>query len=216
MKKKKIKRKVFYLITILLIFLMTFFFLNIYTKKSNKSILILAEQTFKQNIYNSLNVTLSQTIENNLDDILKINKNSNNEILYLDYDLKKTYSYLEKATKVIKDNLYKKNNFILKVPFLAGSKIVLFNNFGPFLHVKISYVNAILTNIYTKVTNYGLNNALVEVYIKVTTEGLIITPIVQDTLKVSYDFLISSKIINGKVPLAYGDYLSSSSSLFSG
>ena len=212
--KKKIKRKVFYPLTILLIFLLTLILLNIYAHKSNNSILILANQTFEKNIYNALNNTIQKTIENNMEDILKINKNSNDEIVYIDYDLKNTYAYLEKATQIIKNRLNETDNFILKVPFLAGSKIALLNNLGPTLSIKINYINAILTNIYTKVTNYGLNNALVEAYIRITIDGLITTPVTEKKTSVSYDFLISSKLINGKVPGIYGDYLTSNSSLF--
>ncbi len=212
--REKIKRKVFYLLTVLLIFLLTLILLNMYAQKSNNSILILANQTFEKNIYNALNNTIQKTIENDLEDILKINKNSNNEIVYIDYDLKNTYAYLEKATKIIKYKLNETDNFILTVPFLAGSKIALLNNFGPTLSIKINYINAILTNIYTKVTNYGLNNALVEAYIRITIDGLITTPITEKKTSVSYDFLISSKLINGKVPGIYGDYLTSNSSLF--
>lgn len=210
----KIKRKVFYPLTILLIFFMTFILLSLYSKKSNNSILILSKQTFERNIYTALNNTVQKTMEDNLEDILKINKNSNDDILYIDYDLKNTYAYLEKTTKIIKDKLNKTNNFVLQIPFLAGSKNALFNNLGPTLNIKINYINAILTNIYTKVTNYGLNNALVEAYIRITIDGLIITPITENKTSVSYDFLISSKLINGKVPSIYGDYLTSNSSLF--
>lgn len=212
--KKKVKRKVFYLMTALLIFLMTISLLLAYSKKSNESIIALSRQSFEKKIYNALNSTMQKTMEGELEDILKINKNSNNEIIYIDYDLKNTYLYLEKATKIIKDRLNETNGFILQVPFLAGFKSAIFNNFGPTINVKINYVNAILTNIYTKVTNYGLNNALVEAYIRITIDGLLITPITENKASVSYDFLISSKLINGKVPSIYGDYLSSNSSLF--
>ncbi len=212
--KKKIKRKVYYPVTALLIFFMTIISLTIYSHKSNESILILSRQTFEKNIYSALNTTMQKTMENDIEDILKINKNTSNEIIYIDYDLKNTYAYLEKATKLIKEKLNSTNNFTLKVPFLAGSKSALFNNFGPIINIKINYVNAILTNIYTKVTNYGLNNALVEAYIRITVDGLIITPVVENKTSVSYDFLISSKLINGKVPSIYGDYLTSNSSLF--
>lgn len=212
--KSKIKRKVFYPLTILLIFFMTVISLNIYSKKSNESILILSNQTFKQNIYTALNSTVQKTVENELNDILKIHQNSKGEILYVDYDLKNTYAYLEKSTKIIKDKLIETKGFTLAVPFLAGSQNALFTNFGPNINIRINYVNSILTNIYTKITNYGLNNALVEAYIKITIEGLIITPITENKTSVSYDFLISSKIINGKVPGIYGDYITSNSSLF--
>jgi len=68
--------------------------------------------------------------------------------------------------------------------------------------------------VYTKITNYGLNNALVEAYIKITIEGKIITPISSKKKSVAYDLLISSKIINGRLPNFYGNYLTSNSSIF--
>ena len=84
----------------------------------------------------------------------------------------------------------------------------------PKITVKINYTDALLTNIYTKITNYGMNNALVEAYIKISIEGQIITPITKNAEKIDYDMLISSKIINGRVPLYYGGYISTSSSIF--
>ena len=58
--KKKVKRKVFYLMTALLIFLMTISLLLAYSKKSNESIIALSRQSFEKKIYNALNSTMQK------------------------------------------------------------------------------------------------------------------------------------------------------------
>ena len=67
--KRKIKRKVFYLITILLIFLMTIIILKVYASYSNQSIILLAEQTFQKNVYSAFNNTIKKVLKDDLEDI---------------------------------------------------------------------------------------------------------------------------------------------------
>lgn len=212
--KNKIKRRTYILVTFLLIFFMSIFSLYFYTTKVNDSLIIVTEQTFQNEIYTVIESSLKYLIaQEDFGDILKIYKNNAGEILYVDYDLPESYKYLEKISESIKKSFNKDNAIILKFPFMVGSSNILFNNFGPKITVKINYINAILTNINTKITNYGLNNALVEAYVKISIEGLITTPVSERKNIVNYDLLISSKVINGRVPSLYGDNITSNSSI---
>lgn len=212
--KNKIKRKTYILVTILLIFFMSVTSLYVYTSKVNDNLITVSKQTFQNEIYHVIESSLKYLIaKEDFNDILKIYKNNAGEILYVDYDLPESYRYLGAINEGIKKYFNKDNSLILKFPFMVGSSNILFNNFGPKITVKISYINAILTNIKTKITNYGLNNALVEAYVKITIEGLIITPVTENKQTVSYDLLISSKVINGRVPSIYGDGIMSNSSI---
>lgn len=212
--KNKIKRKTYILVTILLIFFMSFTALYVYTSKINNNLITISRQTFQNEIYSVIESSLKYLIgKEDFNDILKIYKNNDGEILYVDYDLPESYKYLNTINEGIKKYFNKDSSLILKFPFMVGSNNIIFNNFGPKITVKISYINAILTNINTKITNYGLNNALVEAYVKITIEGLIITPVTESKQKISYDLLISSKVINGRVPSFYGNAITSNSGI---
>lgn len=216
---KRLKRKYYIIINILLVFFLSFSLVNIYTKKTSSKITEITETYYKKEIDNDLNNLVKDVRNNNtLNEILKIYKNKDGEILYVDYDLNNTYKVLDIVTSRIKKEVesgeFPEGGIVLKLPFYVGSNNIFLNNLGPKITVKINYIDSILANIYTKVTNYGLNNALVEAYIKINIDGQIITPITNNKTSVEYDLLISSKIINGRVPEFYGNYLTSNSSVF--
>ena len=75
-------------------------------------------------------------------------------------------------------------------------------------------MDTILANIKTKITDYGMNNALAEAYIVITLDGQMITPFGQKDEKTTYELLISSKIINGRVPTLYGTSFTVNSLIF--
>ena len=55
---------------------------------------------------------------------------------------------------------------------------------GPKVPVKLSIIGDIVSTINTKVTNYGINNAIIEVSVLVEVEELVILPITTKKIKV--------------------------------
>lgn len=155
-------------------------------------------------------------------DLLKINKNKNNEIIAVTYDLEKTYKILTNISNILKNGIYNlengkidvkiydkylessKNGLVLNIPLFLNSENIFLNNIGPKIPVLISFNETLLTNIKTKVTNYGFNNALLEIYITVEMDKLIITPMKNGNKKFCYDILIGALVVNGSVPEFYG------------
>lgn len=215
--KMRIKRKYYIIINLLLILFFALGLFKMYSNKTIKKINLISEEFFQKDIYNSLGNTVYKSLEN-VDDILEIYKNNEGEILYVDYNLERTYEVLEEVSDIVKkqldDNFQLDKGIIYEIPFLVGSDNPFISNLGPKIKIKINYVNSILSNVYTKITNYGLNNALVEAYIKISVDGKIITPVSSKRKSVSYDLLVASKIINGRIPEFYGNYLTTSSSIF--
>jgi len=168
---------------------------------------------------------------NSTGSLLEINKNSKDEIISVDYNLEKTYKTLTETSIVLKNALSdlengkinvsiydkylenNKNGLILNVPFFLSSNNIFLNNLGPRIPVIINFNGALLTNIKTKVTNYGFNNALLEIYITVEIEKLIITPVFKDNDKFYYDILIGAVVVNGSVPEFYSNGLESHSNI---
>ena len=74
---------------------------------------------------------------------------------------------------------------------------------GPKIPVKLSLIGDIVSNVNTKVTNYGINNALIEVSIYVQVESRVILPFITDTVIVETEIPVAMKLVQGIVP----DYL---------
>lgn len=108
-----------------------------------------------------------------------------------------------------KDILINYNNDLLKKGvFIEIPMGVMFNNnllanLGPKIPVKFSLIGDVLCNVDTKLTNYGINNALLETVLKVSITEKVILPITSNDLKVDIDIHISTKIIQGSVPNYY-------------
>ena len=212
------------LIVLFLVLINAIIMFNVYGKKISEKAEILVSEEVDEVVYEFFNELITNDVINkkNINDILEITRNSEGEILAVNYDLEKTYTILTLVSKILKqglldfqkgkvnvhyDDRYLKTSpygMIMEVPLFISSKNIFLNNLGPRIPVLISFNETLLTNVKTKVTNYGLNNALLEIYITVEMQKLIITPIKKSQDKFQYDILVASLVINGRVPDVYG------------
>ena len=96
-----------------------------------------------------------------------------------------------------------KKGIIYQVP--SG---VIFNNgilanLGPKIPVKLSLIGDITTDIVTDIKEYGINNAVIELGVKIIAEEQVILPFGTKQIQVETVVPISIKIINGTVPGYY-------------
>lgn len=198
-RKKKINWKLVIIILIFLIILLNFFSNNILPKLIKVASLNVKEQTLST-ITDAIN---DYILENDFDELLELNKNSKGEIIYAKYNMIKTYKVLKDVTYLINNNLRTIENFIY-LPLGMASKNIFIQNLGPKIPFKLDFYDGVLTRLQTKVTNYGLNNALVEIYLVVDAKSEIIVPYVKKSQKYQYKTLLSSYLISGSVPGIYG------------
>ena len=180
-----------------------------------------------------INATASnyQTILNiPLDDLFVVNLNDKNEILTVDYKMEEIYKISNEVTKELLNNINKaeqneysmylkndlnyhqNNTVLLMLPMGIVSNYVFLNNLGPRLPVVFHFVNSVFTNVKTKMTNYGINNALVEIYLEVSLKYELITPVDFQNQNLDFTIMLGAKIINGTVPNWYGNELITKSS----
>ncbi len=230
--RKNIKNSKVLLMIIALVFFFTSILFKIYSRGANDRIIAVAKIKLTEFMQSFLSNNIGYDIlkKEELSDILVINKNDDGEILYVDYNLVKAYYTLDVVTKKInglitdlengripssKNVIGGKNSFALKVPLMISSGNILIANLGPDIYVPVNFVGTILTNIKSKITNYGLNNALVELYVTVKIKTNLITPVDTTENVIDYDVMIASTVINGRVPEIYGGVLNTESSILS-
>lgn len=232
-KRKNLKiSKVIYIV-VTLIFFFTYILFNLYSKVTSDKLIDVAfiklNEFMEGFLSNNINFDLLK--DDVMKDIIVINKNKEGEILYVTYDMDQAYYALEVVTQELETAIsdlengnksVKSRNIVsggkgiaLRMPFFTGSSSVFLSNLGPSVYVPVNFVGSVLTNIKTKITDYGINNALVEIYVTIELKTDLISPVSEKTNKIEYNVLVASSVINGRVPEVYGGLIQSKSNNFS-
>lgn len=159
----------------------------------------------------------------NVDDIYKITKNNNNEILTVDINTVILNKMIKKATENIQQRLKKlekgevdennqenKNGVVLKIPLGEIYNNFLLADLGPKIPVKLKIIGNIETKINTNVKNYGINSSLIELSLDITVKEKVILPISTNEIRVNQTFPLTIKMIEGKIPNYYSNGINKS------
>lgn len=172
-------------------------------KKVNKENNLILKDAFSKSYSDNLEI----------DNLLDVVKNSKEEIVEVDFDMKESYRILSSITRYMNERLREFNfqGYILEVPigFIAGSP--LFANFGPKIPIKVELADIVLGNVRSVAKPFGINMAQIEVYIDISVSTSILYPFGSEEETTAFSSLIASHIIAGKVPDFYGGALSSKS-----
>ena len=225
--RKKVKKTKVGVIILTLVLFFTSLFYQLYGVYSKDTILDVAKIKLNDfmKTFLSSNIGYDLIKDEGIENVLVINKNKDNEILYVNYDLDIAYKLLDIITKELENNIQelKTGNvndisfyhndevLMLKLPFFIGSKNPLLVSLGPKIYVPLNFSGAILTNLKTEIKDYGLNNALVEMYVTIKINIDILYPYNKSKEEINYDVLIASSIINGRIPSFYGGVIDTKS-----
>ncbi len=232
----KLKRKIniklynFLLVIIVTVILLSFLFIHYYNKRISNKIISIAQIKINEYSNDIIMDSFNKQIldEHEINNIIKISKNKSDEIIAVDFDLNKAYLVSMNVSKNIRDSLnnlekqnlkeefldyYQKDGFVLLLPIGLASKNIYFSNLGPRIPVRIKFVGNLTTGLQTKIKEYGVNNSLIEVYLKVSLNEEIIVPYSSKKINNSCEILLSSQVIEGIVPSIYNGLLEKNSSL---
>ena len=230
--KKNTINKLMIIVFFCVIVMATIIF-NIYGKRITDDSTTLIDQKIDKVIYQLFTDLITHDIitKENVDNILEITKNNKDEIMTVNYDLEKSYKILTDISSILKNSIIDlengkidvatydkyllagKNGLVLYIPLFLNSHNIFLNNLGPRIPIVINFNQNLLTNLKTKVTNYGFNNALLEIYVTVEMQKLIITPVKKYEDKFYYELLIGALVVNGSVPEFYGGIYESASGI---
>lgn len=221
-KKKPIIKKI--LFTIVIIIVLSFNFLSFIGNKITPKVTSLAKVSLNHHLKNVASNFKEYTYNNK--DILIPTYNNKNEVTSLTYDMKVVYEIAGAFTNNIKSSLKEKNNnipfitetnnnkILFMIPIGALSNQALFTNMGPKIPVQIYFVDNVFTEIKTKVTDYGINNALIEIYLSINLTYEIVSPFVREQVTLNYNLPIDQKIITGVVPNIIGHTFEAKTTFF--
>jgi sporulation protein YunB len=225
MKLKK-RKKNNYLIIFILIFVFSRIILKDIGTKLSYHIENIVIKNVNKSVYNSIFIIFgSDELGNeNLLNAVSLNTNNDGEIVSIDYKMNIAYDILSKCmndlysdiTSLDMDSLYKSGiNNVYYLPMGLIYNNVLMDNLGFRIPCKIDFISDIDMGFKTKVKNYGVNNLLIELYIVIDVKNFIMSPSTYKEFGETYEILVASKIVMGRIPMYFGDSMEKSSTILS-
>ncbi len=155
-------------------------------------------------------------ITNNLDNLFIIKNDNNTNMTMVDFDPVILNRVLSSISLTIYDNIklvseqdletLKKFNIPNNIFYIPSGVIfnsTFLNNLGPKIPIKMELISSVNPNIETKVSEYGINNSLIEIFINVNVNIKMILPLAASDMEVVVKTPLSMKIIQGVVPDYY-------------
>ena len=227
-KYKKNKSSLKLGIIILFILFLVFFMFSWFSKEASPKMIHLAQLNLEKYIAHVTSDFKILLEKNYSDQFLNITENKNGEITSIDYNMAKIYEMAEEFTNSLEQNLneFKSSNPYVKEEMLMDDTIILFypigvvsdsiflSNLGPKIPIAIQFMDSIFSSVKTRAKDYGINNALLEVYLEVNIHYEILTPVTFEENIFTYELLLDTKVIEGSVPNLYSDYLETRSAFF--
>lgn len=233
LKKQKIRLKKYKNITgsdiilliMIIILIISYIMLKVFTIKSEKILLNYAENKSKELSQLLVNNALEEIIiDANVEDIINLEKNQNNEIISLDFNNVKINEIELKISKNIQKNLKKleenkknsltekyyddKIDIIYEVPMSIIYDVPILVGIGPKVPFKLDVLGNVKTNVITNIKEYGINNSLVEVILNMKINIQIILPFSSKNIIIESNVPLKTKVIQGKIPTYYGGIIS--------
>lgn len=211
-----------YVLIFMFIFIFSLIFLTILNKRAMPAIMNYANvQTKRIGIEILRNTGIIEVNELiNEADLFKIIKNNNGEIESIDFNtgvinealviisknVRKRLKEVEQGKNLpeeMYDNILDKSmrkGIIYEVPAGVVFGNAFLSNVGPKIPVKIKYSGNVGLDVKTKVSEYGLNSALIEVYIYVEVTQRTILPFQSKDIKLTSEIPVVMKIVKGTIP----------------
>lgn len=233
MKKIRALLKSKHAIIFILVIISTFIFIKTLNKRALPAIMNYASVQTKKIAIEVLRNTGLKEVNKKIkeEQIFEITKNKNGEIESIDFNtamLNETLIIVAKSVrkklkeveqgKGLPDEMYSefldkklKNGIIYEVPIGVAFKNSFLANVGPKIPVKVEYSGNVGLDVKTRVKSYGLNSALIEVYIYIEVTQSTILPFQSKSVKVTSEVPVVMKVIKGSIP----NYLSGTNESYS-
>ncbi len=223
------KKRDILVVILFLILVCTFFIFHLLNKYISPILLDYAEiETTKLSTL-IINKAVENQVSNNfkVEDMIKTTTNKNGEIVTVDFDTNIVNQSLVSINNTIQSNLKyleegklslidmpivstsydveeSSSGIIYQIPFGVITDTPIIADIGPKIPVKTSLIGSVISNVRTELTPYGINNALLKIYIEATVTEQVILPFISKRINISLEVPVLMKLINGSIPDVYG------------
>lgn len=203
--KKRMKRRVFFILLIAMLFFVQFF---IYIEKNLKPPLMnLAKIRIKQIATQSINTAISDRVaqETNFDKLIDWRTDNTGKVKGFMLNYAEHMRITADTTSTVQGLLDGLTEIPEHIPLGMAMNSTLFASFGPDIPIRLTPAGAVKVNVNTRSQNAGINMFLVEVYIKIIAEVTVIIPFDAESEIVETEIPLSYSLVVGDVPMYYFD-----------
>lgn len=208
--------------------LFTFQGLWIINKGIQPTLMNIAESRAQQFATLAINEALREKISQGneqIEDLVIIEKSEDGRVSTIGWNTASMRNFQRASTQIVQDYLYSiqrgeipqsslstnqqiskgnnKNGIIAEIPLGQATGNVLLANLGPVIPVRFSMVGDVNSDVIKKVTEHGINNVLIELFVNVNVNLQVIIPFESKVTTVSTNIPIDIRNIQGEVPYFY-------------
>ncbi|KEF40094.1 sporulation protein YunB [Schinkia azotoformans MEV2011] len=217
--------KTVFIITFVIFTLFTFQGLWIINKGIEPTLMSIAESKAEQFATLAINEALREKIaesDKQIEDLVIIEKSEDGRVSTIGWDTAQIRNFLWESTQVVQDYLHAiergeippsrltgehitldQKGIIAEIPLGQATGNVLLANLGPKIPVRFSMVGEVNTDVKNEMTEYGINNVLIKLFVNVIVKIQVIIPFKSNMIIVSTNIPIDIRNINGEVPYFY-------------
>lgn len=216
-----IKRKLTLLFfVIVLIIILAIYLISIIFNDVTPVIVEYSKSEMKKIAATVINKAITNDIveEMDLNQLFIIEKDNDNDVIMVMLDPSIINRASSKATDSVEDSLkrielkdpkaledFNINEDCFYVPTGLAFNSPFLNNIGPKIPISLKLVGNVTSGIVTEVKEYGINNSLITISMEISVEIQVILPFVTDYVSITNYVPLVIKLIQGKVPVYYGD-----------
>src|SRR5690625_2177881 len=220
-----------FLITVILYLVIVFFTIYIIDRGIKTTLMNIAEEKTIEFATRTINSAVKSTENISFDDLVDINVDSNGNVTTLGWNSAAVNRALRTATDRAEYFLYGMNKgqtldiddpdlnpiefgdsvgdlaakdpTVVEIPIGQATGNAILANLGPKIPVHFEIVGSLRSDVVHEITEFGVNAALIEIYIPVTVKVQIVIPFSSTTTEISTNVFIDSRVIMGDVPEFY-------------
>lgn len=223
-------RTVFF-ISLILFIIIVFFSIWIIDKRIRPPLMAIAEERTIDFATRTINAAVKSTDSMNFEDLVIVDMDNSGNVSTLGWNSAVVNDALRTATERAEYFLYGMNLMeeldpddpeieriefgdtvedlpardptVTEIPLGQATGIAILSNLGPKIPVHFEIVGSLETDVVHELKEFGVNAALVEIYIPVTVHIQIVIPFSTDVTTLSTKVFIDSRVIMGDVPEFY-------------
>lgn len=203
MRKNKGKYKIALIMIIIIILIVAFSFSSLLIRKTVSSY---AKGQATTILFGSANKAVGDYLAESgitYEDIVKLTRNSNNDISSLEIDIVKINELKSRVTSIISDTMAENERYTISVPVgtLFGNEYTL--GLGPEMKFSMQMAATVTTDFESNFYAAGINQVLHQILIKVKISGNLIIPWCKTPFHTETSIIAAQTVLVGVTPDAY-------------
>ncbi|MFS0723466.1 sporulation protein YunB [Paenibacillus sp. 1P07SE] len=206
-RKPRGKRRKLWWIVLLITALLGFQFFIFMERNLRPPLMNIAQLRIKQVATQAINKAISEQVagRSDIEGLIDWKMTENGKVSGFMINYSEHMRITSETINTVQSTLQEVKNMPERIPVGRALGSAILSSFGPRVPVRFEPIGAVKVDLHTRQENVGINNILVEVYIRIATEVAIIIPFDTKPEIVQTEIPISYLLVVGDVPMYYYD-----------